>query len=323
VFLFAGCSDESESPKLPAASQAGALTPDFGQFADQATSSDPERQKRIKENVEFQLREQLQGQPVAVGEIELDYVEGFDSGMIRIGQQAIRFITSKDDKNLFLIGAGPFDASLTAEGRAEAIREGERQAAQAALRRADELRTAIQDLPKKGPEGAAVTLVEFSDFQCPFCKGASETIEQLLEKYSDDIQFSYMHFPLNMHPWALPAAITASCTSTLDHDAFWTLHDAYFENQDDLTLENVIEKSRGFVAGTGIDMAAWSECAEDDASASHAAAVEAVDRAMFLGNAYGLTGTPGFFINGEFLRGSPPFDQFAEIIEDAIAKASE
>jgi protein-disulfide isomerase len=123
-----------------------------------------------------------------------------------------------------------------------------------------------------------------------------------------------------MHPWAMPAAITASCTSTLNHDAFWTLHDAYFANQDDITPENLLEKSRGFLAGTDIDMAAWSECAENPASESHSVAVAAVQLSIVMGNRYGLTGTPGFFINGTFVRGAPPIDQFSAIIDEALAK---
>jgi len=275
---------------------------------------------RIKENLEFYLGAQIQGQPVTVGEINEDILDGFDGGLLTIGQQTISFIVSKDDKNFFIVAAGPFDVSLTSEGRAEAIEEAKRQAIQLAKERSDELNEMVRDLPRRGASTAPVTVVEFSDFQCPFCKGTSEIVEQILEKYPDEVKFSYLHFPLNIHPWAMPAAINAACTAEMDSGAFWVLHDAYFKNQDDITPENVLEKSRGFLAGSGLDMSAWSDCAENTQSAAHLAAVAAVQQSMATGNAYGLTGTPGFFINGTFIRGAPPIDQFVAVIEEALAR---
>ena len=325
ILLIAGCSDSptpastSAASMVPMASSAPTSTQDAIQDGPAAVA-DPERQQRIKENLEYQLREQLRGAPLVVSEIKLDVAEGLDGGVVTIGgQQTIPFVTTRDDKHFFLVAAGPLDVSQTSEERAAAEAEAERVAARIAEQRAGELIKAAEKVPTKGPADAPVLVVEFSDFQCPFCKQATSVVNQILEKYPDEVRFAYMNFPLNIHPWAMPAAVTASCTAALDDDAFWALHDAYFEHQDDLTTENVLMRSREFVSGTGIDMQAWSECVDNDQSESHLAAVASVQEAMFLGNAYGLTGTPGFFVNGRFVRGAPPVDEFSAIIEEALA----
>ncbi len=279
---------------------------------------DPERKARIKANLEYELRDQLNGQQITIGEIILGENGEFDNGVLGIGEQTFRFMTSKDDKIFFLVAAGPYDVSLTEEQRAEALLDAEREAAEIARDRHVELDIVVKDLPYRGAKNGAVTLVEFSDFQCPFCKSASSVVEEILKKYPDEVRFSYMHFPLDMHPWAMPAAVTAVCTAQQDPEAFWALHDAYFANQNGIVPLNLIDKSREFVEGTGIDMLTWTECVEDPESESHLGAVVAVQESIALGNRYGLTGTPGFFINGIFVRGAPPIEQFSALIDEAL-----
>ena len=144
-------------------------------------------------------------------------------------------------------------------------------------------------------------------------------IEEVIEKYPDDVKFIFMHFPLGFHPWAKPASIAANCAGNQNHDDFWVLHDAYFKDQKQLTPDNVVAKSREYLKGSKIDMAVWETCAADTNSDEYKAEAKKVDDDMALGQEMGVSGTPGFFINGEFLNGAQPVEQFVTIIEKAKA----
>ncbi|MEO1085893.1 MAG: thioredoxin domain-containing protein, partial [Acidobacteriota bacterium] len=169
----------------------------------------------------------------------------------------------------------------------------------------------------RGNPDAPVTIIEFSDFQCPYCTRGAQTVEQILEKYPNDVKFVFKHFPLGFHPWAKPAAVAANCAANQNQDAFWTLHDKYFEHQKELNVENVMAKSKEFLGGSGLDMATWSACAENQESAEYKAAAALVDSDMNLGKSLGVTGTPGFFVNGTFLNGAQPLAAFEPLIQQA------
>ena len=310
AITMTGCADGS-GQSLHDVETAGPVT-------ETKADNDPERQSRIRENLEYQLRNQLQGQSISVGAMEQADVDGFDEGTVVIGQQTLRFLTTHDDTHFYLVAAGPFDASLSSEEIAEARIEDERLAALELRERNESLNTAIRNLPVRGNEDAPVTLVEFSDFQCPFCRQGFDVVEQVLKKYPKEVRFAYMHFPLDIHPWAMPAAVIAVCTAQQDPEAFWTLHDAYFKNQDEITPENIFEQSRAYLAGGNLDMDVWSECAEDTGSAAHESAVTAVLSSIGMGEQFGITGTPGFFINGSFIRGVPPMEMIEDIIDQAL-----
>ena len=144
-------------------------------------------------------------------------------------------------------------------------------------------------------------------------------MEEVLEKYPDDVKFYFMHFPLGFHPWAKPASIAANCAGNQNADAFWVLHDAYFVNQKALTPDNVVSKSKGYLDGSGIDMVAWEKCAGDASSAEYKEEAQKVDAEMALGQSLGVSGTPGFFVNGEFLNGAQPLPAFVTIIDNIKA----
>ena len=157
--------------------------------------------------------------------------------------------------------------------------------------------------------------IEWSDFQCPYCARGADVVEEVIEKYPNDVKFIFMHFPLGFHPWAKPAAIAANCAGNQNHEAFWVLHDGYFKDQKQLTPDNVVAKSRDYLKGSEIDMAVWETCAADTNSDEYKAEAQKVDADMALGQEMGVSGTPGFFINGEFLNGAQPVEQFVAIIE--------
>ena len=170
--------------------------------------------------------------------------------------------------------------------------------------------------PSKGPANAKVTIVEYSDFQCPFCSRGYNTVEkQVLKEYGDKVRFYYKHYPLPFHPWAKSGAIAAECAKEQKPEAFWKLYSSLFENQGQITAENVKEKSTGFLADTGIDMTKWNDCFDNKKTAAK------VDAQMQEGSSVGIRGTPGFIINGRLVSGAQPFESFKNIIDDELASA--
>jgi hypothetical protein len=106
-----------------------------------------------------------------------------------------------------------------------------------------------------------VTIVEFSDFQCPFCARVHGTLERLLANNPQTVRLIYVQYPLPNHQWARPASMAALCAAQQDDEAFWTLHDRYFEHQREMTPQNVVERSRNVAAAVSTSCP-YSACAE-------------------------------------------------------------
>ena len=107
--------------------------------------------------------------------------------------------------------------------------------------------------PSEGPADAKVTIVEYSDFQCPYCARAHSTVDQVMKEYKGKVRLVYKNFPLGFHKFAEPAAIAAECTFEQDPAAFWKLYDYYFEHQQQLSPENIKDKTLEAVKGTKVD----------------------------------------------------------------------
>jgi protein-disulfide isomerase len=276
------------------------------------------RKARILANLKLQFP-QLEKMQVTMGDIEPTAFEGLDQGSFEMagrgGEQ--KFLVSRDDKVFYMVAAGPIDVSLSAEAiqakLAEREAEKQRQAAEVRAK----LASAAEGVPTRGNPDAPVVIVEFSEFQCPYCARGANTVTELLQKYPNDVKFVFKHFPLDFHNWAKPAAIASHCAAQQNADAFWKLHDEYFKNQRAINAGNVLEKSKEYLQDTGVDMALWSTCAEDTTSAEYQAASAAVDADTALGKQLGVTGTPGFFVNGQFLKGAVPVAQFEPLIRAA------
>jgi protein-disulfide isomerase len=279
------------------------------------------RKARILANLKLQYP-QLEQASVTMGDIVPTEYEGFEQGSFNIaGRGAQKFLISKDDKTLYLVG-DPVDVSKSEAQIQVLVAEREAAKAREAEERIARLNEAIAGLPTRGNPNAPVTIVEFSDFQCPYCSRGANTVEQILEKYPEDVKFVFKHFPLGFHNWAKPAAIASHCAGIQDADAFWTLHDKYFEAQKALNAGNVMAKSKGFLEGANIDLEKWSTCAEKTESAEYKAASAAVDADMALGKQLGVSGTPGFFVNGHFLNGAQPISSFEPLIQKAKTTGS-
>jgi protein-disulfide isomerase len=275
------------------------------------------RKGRILANLKLAYP-QLEKMNLVMGEIGPSEYSGLDQGSFNVnGRQDQSFFVSKDDTKLYLINGTPIDVSRSQEEiQAEIAKREEAQAAEAVERR-KELDAAVTGRPLRGNPDAPITIVEFSDFQCPYCKRGASTMEELVEKYPNDVRFVFQHFPLSFHPWARPAAIASLCASMQNDAAFWKLHDSFFENQGQLNPGNVLAKSKEYLAGTGIDMDAWSTCAEKKDSEEYKAASARVDADTALGQKLGVSGTPGFFVNGQFLNGAQPISAFEPLIQAA------
>lgn len=291
-----------------------------GPATSQTADSSEDRKAQIVANLKHEFPQ------IADYDVQIDTLraiaDGMDAGSILIsGQPPQPFVITRDNSAMYLVASDPFDASRSLEELAEARSEADAAEVEATRQRAADLAEATAGLPVRGNPTAPVTIVEFSDFECPYCRMASSTVEQILEQYPEDVKVVYAHFPLNIHPWAKPAAIAATCAAQQDTDAFWTLHDLYFEQQSAIETTNVVEKSRAALANAGLDLSVWETCASDANSAAYKGASAAVDTQMALGDGYDVSGTPAFFVNGRFVNGNQPLTVFVEAIEAARADA--
>ena len=161
----------------------------------------------------------------------------------------------------------------------------------------------------KGPADAPIVIVEYSDFECPYCARAQGAVQQVLEAYGDDVRLVYRDFPLRMHEHAPLAAQAARCAH--EQGRFWDYHDELFRNHRELTPADL----RRHAASVGLDAGAFDACLD---SGRHAAAV---DLDMASGERLGVSGTPAFFINGRLLSGAQPLAAFAQIIDEELRRA--
>ena len=270
------------------------------------------RKEKIISNLRMKYS-QLRSSKLVINDLAPSAYQGLDEGRLTIDRKTQQFLVSSDDKALYFVSS-VIDVSRDAE-------EIEVELAKEQAEKSQMLIELTAGQPFRGNPDAPVTIVEFSDFQCPYCTRGATTVEQILEKYPNDVKFVFQHFPLGFHKWAKPAAIAANCAAAQDGDAFWTLHDSYFEHQKALNPGNLLAKSRKFLGSAGIDMDQWATCAEDTGSDEYKAASAAVDAAAKAGGKLGVTGTPGFFVNGTFLNGAQPLAAFEPLIEAAKKEA--
>lgn len=161
----------------------------------------------------------------------------------------------------------------------------------------------IGSSPVKGKDSAKITVIEFSDFQCPFCKRGKDTMDDLAKAYPDDVKIVFKNLPLPFHPQAKPAAVAALAAG--EQGKFWEYHDLLFDNQDALgeelyeklanQLELDVEKFKKDMASEKFQ----KQVADD----------------MAIATELGVRGTPGFFVNGVQVRGARPLPYFKDLVE--------
>jgi protein-disulfide isomerase len=162
--------------------------------------------------------------------------------------------------------------------------------------------------PARGPASAPVTIVEFSDFHCPFCRKVQPVLDQLRAKYGDKIRIVYRELPLDeLHPEARVVSEAAGCAN--DQGKFWEFHDAVFRSNPDASATAL----DSFAREAGMDLAAFAACRT---SAKHKGAVLASNEE---GTKLGISGTPTFFVNGRVLVGAQPLETFIRMIDQELA----
>jgi len=172
------------------------------------------------------------------------------------------------------------------------------------------LRLAVGDDPTRGPADAPVTIVEFSDFQCPYCSRATATLKKLETAYPGKIRLVYRDFPLvQIHPNAARAAEAAACAN--EQGKFWPMHDVMFEHQDKLGEADLKQSA----ASLGLDAAKFDQCLESGRYTGQ------WKKDTAEGEQYGVSSTPAFFINGRLVVGAQPFESFARIVDEELARA--
>lgn len=172
-------------------------------------------------------------------------------------------------------------------------------------------RVAVDDTPMKGPADALVTIVESSDFECPFCKRVAPTLKQVEQAYAGKVRFSFRHNPLRIHAQALPAAMAAEEVRVeLGPAKFWQAADALF------ALQQMDENS---VVQAAVSVGA--DAAKVRAAVTSKKFQDRVDRDQTLLNSLGATATPTFFVNGRKIEGAVPYEAFKTVIDEELAKA--
>jgi protein-disulfide isomerase len=179
---------------------------------------------------------------------------------------------------------------------------------------------AVPDLPRVsiseenahsiGPKDAPVTLVEFADYECPYCSRARDLVSELRKIYPDKLRVVFLDFPLEQHPRARPAAVAAHCAG--QQGAFWTYHDLLFDNQTKLEDDDLL----GYAKTTKLNLEKFNSCSESGAPA------EVIQSNMDAGRTYGVRGTPAIFINGIKLIGLLPLPMMQALIDAEMRMGS-
>jgi len=168
---------------------------------------------------------------------------------------------------------------------------------------------ASNGFPARGPATAPVTIVEFSDFQCPFCSKITPTLEQVVSKYGTKVRLVFRQFPLPMHPNAAKAAEASLCAN--EQGKFWEMHDAMFKDQGGLGVDGLKSKAAGIA---GINAASFNACLDSGKQ------TPAVQSDMKAGNKAGVNGTPAMFVNGRFISGVVSADDLSKVIDDELKR---
>ncbi|MBI5621257.1 DsbA family protein [Candidatus Falkowbacteria bacterium] len=161
----------------------------------------------------------------------------------------------------------------------------------------------------RGDKNAKITLVEYSDFQCPFCLKHVDTLTKILAEYPGKVRLVYRHFPLtNIHPQAQKAAEASECAS--EQGKFWEMHDAIFQAQATNTMG--IDQWKTVAKDLGLNTSQFNDCLDTGKYAS-AVATESQQ-----GQAAGATGTPATFVNGQLVSGAVPYENFKSILDSLL-----
>ncbi|MBM4368100.1 MAG: DsbA family protein [Deltaproteobacteria bacterium] len=170
------------------------------------------------------------------------------------------------------------------------------------------LDVSVDDDPSVGPADAPITIIQFAEYQCPYCGKARESLDRVEKEYAGKVRLVFRDFPLDFHPRAVPAAVAANCAGK--QEKYWPVHDAIMKDQQSLADADLLAIARA----AGVDIASWEECRKDPAMEAE------VQKDLDDGRKVGVSGTPAFFINGIFISGAQPFEKFKAIIDAELKR---
>lgn len=166
----------------------------------------------------------------------------------------------------------------------------------------------VGNAPFVGDKDAKVTIVEFSDFQCPFCAKGADLLNQIKKKYGNKVKVAFKNFPLPFHNQAETAAVAGLCANEQSTNLFWKMHDEMFAHQDSLDVEGL----KGLAKKIGVKMDQFEKCLSENKYLSQ------VKADMEDGKKVGVKSTPTFFINGQVITGAQPLEVFSELIDEQL-----
>jgi len=162
--------------------------------------------------------------------------------------------------------------------------------------------------PVLGPSNAPVTIVEFADYQCPYCHRAQDTVDLVMSRYAGKVQLVHRDFPLDGHPGAYPAARAARCAG--EQGKFWDYHRSLMKEQGDLSEGDLMARAKTLK----LELDPFKTCIGSDRYDG------AIRESVEAGSRAGVSGTPAFFVNGRMMTGARPFEQFQEVIDAELSR---
>ena len=173
----------------------------------------------------------------------------------------------------------------------------------------------LDDAPTTGASDAKVTIVEYSDFQCPYCGAAYKTMDQLLQQYQGKVKLVYKHLPLTIHDWAEDAAVASTCVYQQKPEAFWKVYNYLFANQSSITKATLTDKVILATKESGVNPDDLKKCITTRST------MPIVQANMNEAGSLGLNSTPSFVINGHPVVGALELAQYKQIVDDALKTA--
>jgi protein-disulfide isomerase len=246
-----------------------------GSFVVQSSKGSGEVQFLVSQDGRFLVF----GEPIDTQKFEETAIAGIKKGTVPVGRQTVPILMSKDGR--FIILGELIDSKVNP--LEETMKK-----------------ISLQDVPLRGNKNAKVTIVEYSDFQCPFCQQASTTVvPKVLKDYDGKVKLVYKQFPLEqIHPWAKNAAIASVCAQEQGNDNFWKFHDIVFSKQKEVTADKSTDQFKAFAKQIGLDANKFNACLSSPVTATR------VQNDIKEGQSVGVNSTPSFFVNGLLVQGA-------------------
>lgn len=219
---------------------------------------------------------------IDVSKFEASELKGLKKGSFTMGRQQVVPVFISDNGQYLILGSEVMDT--TVDPHKEVMEK-----------------ISLEDIPSKGAKDAEVTIVEYSDFQCPFCKRGKELIPGILKEYDGKVRVLYKQLPLQNHKWAMPAAIASVCVYEQGgNEKFWQFHDKLFDNQKSINPENSKEMFDKYAKGIGLDTKKFNSCLDSPEVKA------TVQEQMKEASSIGVQSTPTFVVNGMIVPGANP-----------------